>query len=97
MVTNNNNSNVIPNTDRQGVSNRDVEGITAPQQTFFSIDLNSGKPIQWGSRKVHPLIKILFQSKSISDVSLARRLKHFEGAWMRIVRGPKILDTVKGY
>ena len=47
MVTNNNNSNVIPTTDRQGVSNRDMVGVTTPQQTFFSMDLNPEKPIQW--------------------------------------------------
>ena len=54
--------------DRQGVSNRDMAGITAPQQTFFSEDLN---PERWESRKVHPLIKRLFLSKSIPDVPLA--------------------------
>ena len=55
-----NNSNVIPFTDRQGVSNRDMVGIIAPQQTFFSMDLNPGKRIYWESRKVHPLnIKII--------------------------------------
>ena len=68
MVTNNNNTNVIPTTDRQGVSNRDMVGITTPQQTFFSMDLNPEKPIKWESRKVHPLIKILFLLKSISEV-----------------------------
>ena len=48
MITNNNNSNVIPTTDRQGVSNRDMVGITTPKQTFFSMDLNpEKKPIQW--------------------------------------------------
>ena len=40
LVTNNNNNNVIPTTDRQGVSNRDIVGITTQQQTFFSMDLN---------------------------------------------------------
>ena len=72
-------------------------GITAPQETFFSMDLNLGKPVQWEPRKVHPLIKRLFLSKSIPDVPLAGRLKHFIGAWMRITQDPKILDTVKGY
>ena len=43
MITNNNNSNVIPTTDRQGVSNRDMVGITTPKQTFFSMDLNPEK------------------------------------------------------
>ena len=93
MVANNNNSNVIPTTDRQGVSNRDMVDITSQQHTFFSLDLNPEKPIQWESRKVHPLIKILFLSKSIPDVPLAGRLKHFVGAW--ITQDPKILDIVK--
>ena len=44
MLTSNNNSHAIPTTDRQGVSNRDMVGITTPQQTF-SMDLNPGKPI----------------------------------------------------
>ena len=97
MVTNNNNSNVIPTTDRRGVSNRDMVDITTPRQTFFSIDLNPEKPIRWESRKVHPLIKILFLSKSISEVPLAGRLKHFVGDWMKITQDPDILDIVKGY
>ena len=45
MLTSNNNSHAIPTTDRQGVSNRDMVGITTPQQTFFSMDVNPGKPI----------------------------------------------------
>ena len=89
MVTNNNISNVIPTTDRQGVSNRDMVGTTTPQQTFFSMDLNPEKPIQWESR--------LFLSKSIPDALLAGRLKYFVGAWMKITQDPKILDIVKGY
>ena len=96
MVTNNNDSNVIPTTDRQGVSNRDMVGTTTPQQTF-SMDLNPEKPIQWESRKIHPLIKILFLSKSIPDVLLTGRLKYFVAAWMKITQDPKILDIVKGY
>ena len=68
MVTNNNNSNAIPTTDRQGVSNRDMVGITTQQQTFFSMDLNPEKPIQWESTKVDPLIKRLLLSKSIPGV-----------------------------
>ena len=71
-------------------------GITAQQQTFFSMDLNPEKLTQWESRKVHPLIKRLFLSKSIADVPLAGRLKHL-GAWMKIRQDPKILDIVKGY
>ena len=71
--------------------------ITALQKTFFSIDLDPGKPIQWESRKIHPLIKRLFLPKCIPDVPLADRLKHFVGALMRITQGPKVLDTVKGY
>ena len=46
MVTNNNNSNLIPTRDIQGVSNRDKVGVTAEQQAFFSMDLNPEKPIQ---------------------------------------------------
>ena len=42
----NNNRNVIPTTDRQGVSNRDMVSIFAPLQTFFSMDINPEKPIQ---------------------------------------------------
>ena len=61
------------------------------------MDLNPEKPIQWESRKVHPLIKRLFLSKSIPDVPLAGRLKHFVEAWMKIAQDPKILDIVKGY
>ena len=79
MVTNKN-SNVIPTTDRQGVSNRDMVGISAPQQNFFSMDLNLEKPNQWESRKVHPLIIRLFLSIStinIPVVPLTGRLKHF--------------------
>ena len=97
MVTNSNNSNAIPTTDRRGVSNRDMVGITTQQQTFFRRDLDPEKPIQWESRKVHPLIKRLFLSKSIPDVPLAGRLKHFVGAWIKIAQDPKILDIVKGY
>ena len=97
MVTNNNKSNVMPTADRQGVSNRDMVGITTQQQTFFSMDLNPEKPIQWESRKVHPLIKKLFLSKSIPDVPLAGRLKHFVEDWMKITQDTKILDIVKGY
>ena len=66
MVTNKNNNNVIPTTDRQGVSNRDMTSITTSQQTFFSMDLNPEKPIQWESRKVYPLRKRLFLPKSIT-------------------------------
>ena len=85
MVTNNsNNSNVIPTTDRQEVSNRDIVGTTTPQKTFFSMDLNREKPIQWESRKIHPLIKRLFLSKRIPDVPLAGRLKYFVEIWMKI-------------
>ena len=36
-------------------------------------------------------------SKSIPDVPLAGRLKHFVGAWLKITQDPKILDIVKGY
>ena len=92
MATNNNGSNVIPTMDRQGGSNRDMVYTHNPQQTFFSMDINSEKPIQ-----VHPLIKILFLSKSIPDVPLRRRLKHFGGAWMKITQDPKILNIAKGY
>ena len=60
-----------------------MAGITAPQQTFFRVDLNPEKAIQWESREVHPLIKRLFLSKSIPDVPLAGRLKYFVGAWMK--------------
>ena len=75
MVINNNNSNVIPTTDRQGVSNRAMVSITT--QTFFSMDLNPEKPIKWESRNVHPLIKRLFLSKNIPEVPLTGRLKRF--------------------
>ena len=95
MVTNTNNSKVIPTTNRQGVSNRDMVGITDPQQTFFSMDLNPEKPIQRESRKVHPLTKRLFLSKGIPDVPLAERLRYLVGAWMKITQDPKILDRVK--
>ena len=99
MVTNNNNKNrkFIPTTDRQGVSNRNMVGITAPQQTFFSMELNPGNPIQMESRKFHLLIKNLFLPKSFLDVPLAGRLNHLMVAWMRITKDPKILGTVKGY
>ena len=72
-------------------------GITTQQQTYFSMDLNPEKPIQWESRKAHPLIKRLLLLKSIPDVPLAGRLKHFVGAWMKKAQDPKILDIVKGY
>ena len=97
MVTNNNDSNVIPTTDRQGVSNRDMVGTATPQQTFFSMDLNPQKLIQWESRRIHSLVKRFFLSKSIPNVPLAGRLKHFVGAWMQITQDPKILGIVKGY
>ena len=71
--------------------------ITTPRQTFFSIDLNPEKPVWWESIKVHSLIKILFLSKSIPEVPLAGRLKHFVGDWMKITQDPDILDIVKGY
>ena len=72
-------------------------GVTTPQQTFFSMNLNPEKPIQWESRKVHPLVKRLFLSISISDIPLAGRLKHFVGSWMQVTQDPKILDIVKGH
>ena len=98
MVTNNNNSsNITPTTDRQGVSKRDIVGITTQQQTVFSMDLNPEKTILWESRKVHRLIKRLFLSKSILDVPLAGRLNHFVGAWMKIIQDPNVFDKVKGY
>ena len=84
ITVTNNNSNVIPTTNRKGVNNRDMVGKFASQQSFFSMDLNPGKPIQWKSRKVHQLIKRLILSKSIADVPLAGRSKHFVGACMRI-------------
>ena len=59
------------------------------------MDLNPEKPIQWESRKVHPLTKRLFLSKSIPDVPLAERLKHFVGAWIKTTQDPKILDIEK--
>ena len=63
--------------------------ITASQQTFLRMDLNPGKPVQWESRrKVYPFIKRLFLPKSIPDVPLAGRLKHFVGAWMKITQDP---------
>ena len=61
------------------------------------MDLNPEKPIQWESRKAHPLIKRLLLLKSIPDVPLAGRLKRFVGAWMKKAQDPKILDIVKGY
>ena len=73
-----------------------MEGLAAPQQTFFSIDLNPEKPILWESRKVHPLIKRLFFLKSLPDIPLTGRLKHFVRAWMKITQGPKVLDIVRG-
>ena len=96
IIVTNNNSIVIPTTNRQGVSNRDMVGITAPHEAF-NRDLNPRKPIQWESRKVHPLIKRLVSSKSVADVRLAGRLKHFVGSWIRITKDSNILDTVKGY
>ena len=45
METNNSNSNIIPTTDRQGVSKRDIAGATNQKRTFFSINLNPEKPI----------------------------------------------------
>ena len=75
MVTNNNNSNAIPITDRQRVSNRDMVGITTQQQAFLNMDLNPEKPIQWESRKVHPLIKRLFKKYSRRPIS--RRIEIF--------------------
>ena len=90
MVTNNNNNS-------KGVSNRDMVGITTPQQTFFSMDFNPEKLIQLESKKVHPLIKRLLLSQSIPDVPLAGRLKHFVGTRMKITQGPKILDIAKVY
>ena len=92
MVTNSNSSNVISTTKKQGVNNRDMLGIPIQQPTFFSMDLNSEKSIQWESRKVHPLIKRLFLLKRIPDVPLAGTLKHFVGAWMKITQDPKILE-----
>ena len=74
ITVTNNNSNVIPTTNRKGVSNRDMVGKFAPQQIFFSMYLNPGKPIQWKSRKVHQLMKRLMLSKSIP---LAGRSKTF--------------------
>ena len=78
-----------------GCQQQNMVGITAPDQTFFSMDLNPAKPTQWESRKVHPLIKSLLLSKSIPDVPLAGRLKHFVGAWVKITQDPKILSIVK--
>ena len=49
-----------------------------------------------GINKGSPLIKRLFLSKSISDVPLAGRLKHFVGAWMKVTQDPKFLNIVKG-
>ena len=45
---------------------------------------------------VHSLIKRLFLSKSIPDVPLAGRLRHFLGAWVKITQDSKILDILKG-
>ena len=61
------------------------------------MELNPEKPMQWESKKIHSLIKRLFLPKSIPDVPLAGRLKHFVGAWMKITQNPKILDIVKGH
>ena len=97
MVTNSNNSNVIPTKDRPEVSNRDMVGITSQQQAFCSRDLNPEKPIQWESRKVRPLIKRSLLSKSIPDVLVAGRLKHFVGAWIKTMQDLKTLEIVKGY
>ena len=73
MVPNNKNSNVIPTTDRQGVSNRDMVGITAPQQTLFRMDLNPEKPIHWESRKAHPLVKTFLSKRR----SITRMIETF--------------------
>ena len=43
MVTNNNSRNLTPTTDRQGVSNRDIVGITAPQQNLLQHGFESRK------------------------------------------------------
>ena len=80
MVTKNNNSNAIHTADRQSLNNRDMVGTTTPRQTFFSMDLNPEKRIQWESRKIHPLIKILSLSKSIPGVPLTGRLKNNTGS-----------------
>ena len=100
MVTNNNNSNVIPTYNGQtetGSQQQTYGRYNYSTGNFFSMDLKSEKPIQWESRKIHPLIKRLFSSKSIPDVPLAERFKHFVGAWMKITQDQKILDIVKGY
>ena len=80
MVTKNNNSNAIHTADRQSLNNRDMVGTTTPRQTFFSMDLNPEKRIQWESRKIHSLIKILSLSKSIPGVPLTGRLKNNTGS-----------------
>ena len=68
MVKSNNNSNITPATGRQGVNNIDMVGTAAPQQSFLSMGLNPGKPIEWDTRKVYPSIKRLLLPESIPRV-----------------------------
>ena len=75
MVTNNNNSNVILTTDRQGVSNRDMVGITAPQQLFFSMDLNPEKTVKEGSHFDKKIVLVKKNSRRIisRNIEIFRR------------------------
>ena len=64
LVTTTNNSNVIPVTERQRVSNRDMAGMTAPQQNFFQHGFKSSKANSEGIKRSSPFDKkIIFVKK----------------------------------
>ena len=78
MVTNNNNNNkVIPTTERQGVSNRDMLGITTQQQAFFKMDLNKKKDNSVGIKKGSPIDKKIILFKKCSRRPISRKIETF--------------------
>ena len=66
MATNNNNSNVIRTKDRQEVRNRDMVGITTPQQ-INSVGIKKGSPID----------KNIILVKKYSRCSISRKIETF--------------------
>ena len=72
MVTNNNSNNVIPIRDRQGVRNRDMVGITTPQQTRKSRKTNLV-----GVKKGSPIDKKIILVKNYFGRSISRKIETF--------------------
>ena len=73
MVTNNSNSNVVLTTGRLEVSNKDMVGITTPQQN----PLKSRKNNSVGTKKGSPIDKKIILVKKYFRCTISRKIETF--------------------